>query len=223
MKIIGHRGAGGLALENTIESIKAGVRSGADLIELDVRMTKDNKLVLSHEANLKKTYDVDLTIAHHTLKELRIPLPHLTTLEEALQHIPNGAILDIKEFIQPERIFKITKKFPDLDIRYASFNHHMLKAIKKYSPGAYCYALEHHSPFDILNTATKLKADGIGIHYAILNPLTYYLARRKNLSIYVYWLDKEWIARLYSFLYKDIDICTDYPQQMIKVRDGRER
>ncbi len=222
MKVIGHRGAGGLALENTLESIKAGVSAGSDLIEIDVRMTKDRKLVLCHEANLKKAYGVDLTIAHHTLKELRIPCPHLVTLDEALQHIPNGAILDIKEFIQPERIFKITSQFPNLDIRFASFNHHVLKAIKKHSPTAFCYALEHHSPFDIINSASKLKADGIGIHYAILNPLTYFLARRKNLSIYVYWLDSEWIARLYSMLYKDIDICTDYPQLMTKVRDNHE-
>lgn len=54
MKIIGHRGAAGLALENTLESLRAGINAGAHSIEFDVRLTKDGEVVLCHDSDLKK-------------------------------------------------------------------------------------------------------------------------------------------------------------------------
>ena len=47
--IEGHRGARGWLPENTIPSFKKALEQGADTIELDVVVTKDNKLVVSHE------------------------------------------------------------------------------------------------------------------------------------------------------------------------------
>ena len=37
MLVIGHRGAGGLAPENTLPAFRAGYEAGADMLELDVR------------------------------------------------------------------------------------------------------------------------------------------------------------------------------------------
>ena len=41
MLTIGHRGAAGIAPENTLESLRAGVKAGCDMLEFDVRLTKD--------------------------------------------------------------------------------------------------------------------------------------------------------------------------------------
>lgn len=215
MKIIGHRGAAGLALENTLESIREGIAAGADIVEVDIRLTRDNKVVLSHDPDLKRTYGVDLKINACTLRQLRIPCPTLPTLAEALQ-ILNGktVILELKEFIEPERIFSVTKEYPNVGVRFASFNHHAIRAIKKSSPDSYCYVLEHHSPFEIINHASKMKADGIGLNYGVINLLTYFLAKRKKLDIYIYTLNRLWIARALKFIYRDIDICTDVPNEL---------
>lgn len=219
MKIIGHRGAGGLAPDNTIEAIKAGVAAGADFIEFDIRLTADKQMVLSHDENLKQAYDVNLRIANHTLKELRVPCPTLPTIKEALDHSKTeGVIIEVKDYIEPKRILAITSQYPKLDIRFASFNHHFIRDLKRISPKAFCYLLEHHSPFEIINFASKMNADGIGLHYSILNPLTYFLASRKGLRIYVYWLDNLLIARILARIYKNIDICTDYPNKMKQIR-----
>ncbi|MFT3743712.1 MAG: glycerophosphodiester phosphodiesterase family protein [Pyrinomonadaceae bacterium] len=48
--IEGHRGARGYLPENTIPSFKKALEQGADTLELDVVVTKDGKLVVSHEA-----------------------------------------------------------------------------------------------------------------------------------------------------------------------------
>jgi glycerophosphoryl diester phosphodiesterase len=220
MKIIGHRGAAGLALENTIESIKEGVSAKADYIEIDVRETNDQKLVLSHDENLKRTYGVDLKIKDHRLQDLRIPCPNLPLLETALKACKTeGIIVELKEYVDPKLIFAEIEKFPDLDIRIASFNHHVIREIKKQRPDLFCYVLEHHSPFEIINHAKAMKADGIGLNYSMINPLTYLLARRAKLHIYVYTLNKPWIARGLKWLYRDIYICSDYPNLLRELRN----
>lgn len=219
MKIIGHRGAAGLAPENTIESIKKAVKAKVDFIEIDIRLTHDKKLVLSHDETLKRVYDVDLKISHHSLRELRTPCPELPTLEDAITACKKtNMIIEPKEFIEPKRIFAVTDKFPDIEFRFASFNHRVIRAIKKYRPEAFCYVLEHHSPFEILNKATKMKADGVGLNYGVINLLTYILAKRKKLDIYMYTLNKLWLARLLSFIYRDVAICTDRPDELSKLK-----
>ena len=55
MLIIGHRGAAGLAPENTMEAFRAGFEAGADMMELDVRLTADKRLVVIHDALLLRT------------------------------------------------------------------------------------------------------------------------------------------------------------------------
>ena len=52
MIIIGHRGAAGIAPENTIKSFKTALEHGVDWIEFDVRATKDGEVVLYHDNTL---------------------------------------------------------------------------------------------------------------------------------------------------------------------------
>jgi glycerophosphoryl diester phosphodiesterase len=218
MKIIGHRGAAGLALENTIESIKQGVKSEASYIEIDVHQTKDGVLVLSHDDNLKRTFGVDKKVTDSSLAELHKIAPELPTLEEALKECKTeGVIVELKHYIEPGKVLAEIKKYPKLDIRVASFNHSVLRDLKKTDPKVFCYVLERHSPFEIINFASGMKANGIGLSYSLLNPITYHLAKRKKLHIYIWTVDKPWIARIYARLYKDVYICSNHPELMKKI------
>ncbi len=49
----GHRGARGLAPENTLPSFEQAIEIGVDALEMDVLVTKDNKVLVSHEAWMK--------------------------------------------------------------------------------------------------------------------------------------------------------------------------
>jgi len=53
--VIGHRGNSGVAPANTMESIRQAVALGVDLIELDVRQTRDSVLILIHNDTLNET------------------------------------------------------------------------------------------------------------------------------------------------------------------------
>ena len=53
--IIAHRGASAVAPESTKAAILAAVRAGADMIELDVQMTRDSRLVIFHDERVERT------------------------------------------------------------------------------------------------------------------------------------------------------------------------
>ena len=57
--IEGHRGARGYVPENTIPSFKKALEQGADTLELDVVITKDGKVVVSHEAWFSSLISLD--------------------------------------------------------------------------------------------------------------------------------------------------------------------
>lgn len=91
--VIGHRGAGrGVvdgARENTVASFELAARTGADWIEIDVRRTRDDALVLYHNAAL----DDGRAVVDLTLRECGEA--GLVGLEEGLSAIPDHIGLDV--------------------------------------------------------------------------------------------------------------------------------
>ena len=53
--IIAHRGASAVAPESTRAAIREAVRAGADMVELDVQLTRDGRLVVFHDDRLERT------------------------------------------------------------------------------------------------------------------------------------------------------------------------
>ncbi len=53
--IVGHRGAAGLAPENTVAAFDRASDEGADLLELDLQLTSDGELVVLHDPTLDRT------------------------------------------------------------------------------------------------------------------------------------------------------------------------
>ena len=68
--IFGHRGAAGLAPENTMPSFDCGVASGVDGIELDVHLSADGVPVVNHDATLDRTTNASGPITARTAAEL---------------------------------------------------------------------------------------------------------------------------------------------------------
>ncbi len=56
-RVMGHRGAAGVAPENTLESFRAAVAAGADVLEMDVHATSDGHLVVIHDPTVDRTTD----------------------------------------------------------------------------------------------------------------------------------------------------------------------
>lgn len=67
---IGHRGIPSKSPENCIEGAQYAYELGAEVIEIDVYLTKDDQAVLMHDPTTGRTCNKDLTVANATLAEL---------------------------------------------------------------------------------------------------------------------------------------------------------
>ncbi|USD61242.1 hypothetical protein J4N45_04510 [Vibrio sp. SCSIO 43140] len=68
---IAHRGASGHKLENTLEAFEYAATLGAEMWEIDVRLTADGVCVVSHDDSLMHTAGVDVTISDVSFEVLR--------------------------------------------------------------------------------------------------------------------------------------------------------
>ncbi len=81
-RVLGHRGAPRKEIENTVASFKRAIEDGADGIELDIRVTKDNILVVSHDNSLKRVYGTDIIVESSTYDEIKSRAREIATLPE---------------------------------------------------------------------------------------------------------------------------------------------
>ncbi len=69
--IIAHKGASGIAPENTLAAFQLALDMEVDMIELDVRNTHDEEIVVIHDASVDRTTDGEGLVHDYTLEELQ--------------------------------------------------------------------------------------------------------------------------------------------------------
>ena len=115
---IGHRGTLVDYDENTLEAFEIAIKSGANCIELDVRRTKDRKLIVFHDNTLTRTTNgkgVLKNLTYNDVKNLKTKKRNQTIplLEEFMDYITDKtqAIIHLKdEGIEKELFGLINKK-----------------------------------------------------------------------------------------------------------------
>ena len=130
--VVAHRGASGLVeFENTLESYQKAIDLHCDGIECDIRKTKDDVIIMSHDPNIK-----DMIIKDHTYQELNEYSTsigyHLPTLIETLQLVKGKIMIDIeiKEEGYEEKILNEILSVLNVDEFYVrSFYDNAIKKI----------------------------------------------------------------------------------------------
>lgn len=94
--VVGHRGGASLGPENTLTCIERGIEAGAEMIEIDIHLTKDGQLIVCHDQTVDRTTDGrgrirDLTLAEikrlHVVYQGKTTDETLPTLDEVLDLI----------------------------------------------------------------------------------------------------------------------------------------
>lgn len=158
MKIIGHRGARGLAPENTLAAIEAGIAAGADIIEVDVRITKDGIAILNHDPLLAQ-----LEVSTNTLDDLRKIKPDLATLADGIQAVNRRIpmVIEVKPGTSPDLVASELRQYlhqgwHDTDFFISSFDFTLLQQLSKLLPGVTPTVLERWSGLRASRRAKKL-------------------------------------------------------------------
>ena len=147
---VAHRGESISAPENTIEAVNLAWQSGADGIEIDVHLSKDNEIVVVHDKNTKRTTGVSHLIRNLNLNDIKnlnirgshikgIGLIKIPTLIEVLDTVPKGKLVFIEVKCGLEILPRLKKilKATSLDnsqIKIISFDLKVISAIKKHLP-----------------------------------------------------------------------------------------
>jgi glycerophosphoryl diester phosphodiesterase len=146
IQVHGHRGARAMRPENTLPAFEYAIAQGVDALELDMAVTKDGVLVVSHDPELRGpvcTGPKDRAVIHElTLAEVRqwdcgakqnplfatqqiVPGTKMPTLDEVLALAPKGKFLfNIETKISPQR--------PELAPPPMEFAKLVLAAIRKH-------------------------------------------------------------------------------------------
>ena len=181
-----HRGASGYAPENTIEAFRLAIEQGADGIELDVQLTKDEQIVVIHDEWIDRTSDGKGWVKDYTLEELRRFNFNKTCPEYAHADIPT--LREVYELIKPtsltidvelktgivfypeleRKVVELTKEMGLEDrVLYSSFNHYTCVKLHELNPDCYVGFLYADGPIDVVSYAKKHGADAL--HPALYN------------------------------------------------------
>lgn len=94
--IIAHRGLtdATAAIPNTLESILAAIAEGADIVEMDLRVTKDQVIVLHHDPTIA-VGEQSFEIKNYTYDELIAAGARIDRLEDVISKLPASLTLDL--------------------------------------------------------------------------------------------------------------------------------
>lgn len=84
--------------ENTLESLLAAKKRGSQMVEFDVRLTRDYVPVLYHDKTMKRLHKAPIELQALTLVQAQIFAPNLTTLEQVLasKEVPEYLNIELK-------------------------------------------------------------------------------------------------------------------------------
>ncbi len=157
MEWVAHRGESELAPENTLAAFGLAWERGADAVELDVHLTRDERLVVCHDSDTRRTCGVGMTIKEHTLAQLRTldagiwkgePFrgQMLPMLEKVLPTVPERKrlLIEIKCGIEAatglRRAVAASGK-PSEQVVFLSFQPDVCAAMKRTLAEHHCYLL----------------------------------------------------------------------------------
>lgn len=175
--LVVHRGANKVAPENTLSSLLKAYEQGADMVEMDIRQTKDGEFVLMHDARVNRTTNGKGKIKKMTLEEVRkldagswfskeYAGEKVPTLREILQAAKGkvGVDLDIKKAHIPSLIKLLEEEgylHDSVLVTLHSFNKKVIRQVQQLAPkikvrpsykyGFAKYNFRKKTPPDIVN------------------------------------------------------------------------
>jgi glycerophosphoryl diester phosphodiesterase len=205
---IAHRGASYLAPENTVASAKLAWELGADAVECDIHLSKDNRIMVIHDKDTKRTCSgkKNLTISDSpsTLlrdldagiyKDEKFKGEKIPFLAEIIETVPEGKslVVEIKcgnEVIPPlVRLMEKSKK--QEQIVFISFDFNVIVEVKKTFPENKCYWLSSSKTglHKKIKEVAENGLDGVNLNYSVIDEDVMKIAKENKLEVLVWTVD----------------------------------
>lgn len=151
--IFAHRGASKYAPENTLAAFRLAADQGVSAIELDVKLTRDNEVIVIHDQNLLRTTGVHGDVKQFYLEEIKefdagsyfsaeFRDERIPTLGEVFNEIGQKLLINVEltNYSTPndslvEKVVEVIKRYNiGENVFFSSFDLLNLKKIQKYLP-----------------------------------------------------------------------------------------
>jgi glycerophosphoryl diester phosphodiesterase len=180
--LIGHRGYPARGPENTMASFRAAIEAGCDMIELDVSLSRDRRVVVIHDDTLDRTTNGKGPVKAHTLAEIKRldagawfdpcfsgeRVPELSEVMELTAgrcmlniEIKTGAFEDDDPADSVERqVVRVVRDSKAMDrVIVSSFDRRILERIAAMeAPPAVAYISDHRADEGMLDQLLRLRA-----------------------------------------------------------------
>lgn len=195
---IAHRGASGHAPENTLEAFRKAVELGADVVEFDVRTTKDGIIVVIHDGDISRTTDGSGHVRDFSLAQIRqfhtANGENIPTFQEVLDVLKGKCTckIDIKE---PGIVVEIITVLRKNGIRGSIITSQIFSVSEKarqLCPEIRTEAggFKENIPVEeMILSAKRINADIIGPHYRITTKQLVENAHKNGLEVHVWPVD----------------------------------
>ena len=220
--VIGHRGASMHAPENTLKSFREAVVQGADIIECDVRPTKDGVLVVYHDESLSRLVGVDKKISelsYSQLLEYRVGGEKIPRLSDVLEFIVDrvGLLIEVKvEGIEDLVVEAVKSSGAEKWVAVVSFNQKSIERVRKVAP-TIPTGLIYARPVDAVVACKSLGCKMILPHYRLATKRTVEFAHKLRLKVVAWTINRiELAKRAYESMVDGI--ATDDPRTMVAFR-----
>lgn len=246
---IAHRGASGkgLAPENTLAAFEQAIQLGVDVIEIDLRATRDQQLVVLHDLDLQRTTDRSGLVRDLTLEEVRqadagswcgekFRGERVPTLEEVLELARHRVLvlIEIKADGIAERTLEVIADLGAEDqVIIQSFVPQIVRRIKLLEPGIPAALLVGNLPTTpsrlrarrLIRQALEVGANALSLWHATLTPSLVEEMRKRAIGVWAWTVDEELVMRDLALMGVQ-GIITNYPDRLNQVledliRDGR--
>ncbi len=187
-QVFAHRGASFKAPENTLAAFLLAAELGADGVELDVHLSRDGRVVVIHDDTVDRTGNGSGSVHDMLFDDLRALdvsmgkpgyagacIPTLEEVYRLLAPTPLMVNVEIKEYLYQDG-FPIIPKVLELEERYrftgrvfySSFNHYILREIKRLHPQVPTAILYAEGMVDAWEYARRVPSDAIHPHFVAL-------------------------------------------------------
>jgi glycerophosphoryl diester phosphodiesterase len=237
---IAHRGAAGIAPENTKLAFLKALDLGADAIELDVQLTCDDVCIVFHDDTLDRTTDGTGLVSEtdfDTISKLdagswfsasfkRLEVP---TLEEVLKTIGGRTLINIELKADKARIERLVKhavtavaRFELFDaIVFSSFQVEAIEMVRKLVPRAKIGVLcTPRRLAQAVAVGVRLGVENIHPHVSMVDRELVSDAHRRGWRVWTWTANEPGEIELMSALGVD-GIITDYPDRVVNPRRRR--
>ena len=201
--IIAHRGASYLAPENTLASAKLAWELNADAVEVDIYLSKDNRIMVIHDSHtrrvssedykIKETHsDVLRTVDVGSYKGEKYKGEKIPFLEEEIKIMPPGKELVVELKSRSETIPYLKKNIKKYGkgkrFQFICFDLQTIIDTKKAFPKNACYWLCNSTGLlmENINKVAEAGLEGVSLKYSIIDEEVMKLAESLGLEVWTY-------------------------------------